>query len=69
MPFAYYFEWVDHDDVPADPEALAQPFLYPCVARNPALEAIAKYRVDETNTWHILDWNERPAMYAERYER
>jgi hypothetical protein len=41
VPFAFYFEWVDRDDVGADPLASVAPFLYPCTVANPRLAEIA----------------------------
>lgn len=33
--FAFYFEWVERDDVAANPDALSQPWLLPLAAAHP----------------------------------
>lgn len=47
VPFAYFFEWVDRDDIPANPEAQSDPFLYPCAKTNPVLPEIAIRDLDK----------------------
>jgi hypothetical protein len=37
VPFAYFFEWVERADHPADPTAQADPFVLPQARAHPAL--------------------------------
>ena len=92
VPFAFFFEWVDRDDIPANPAAQGDPFLYPCVAANPALgdiayrdldaiikaarpgiasrcydDAFSAFRIDENDSWHLVPYRDREALFEERH--
>ena len=93
VPFAFYFEWVDREDIPANPDATSDPFMYPCADANPVLSdlairdldkilqdrrpgiaarcyqnAFSTFRIDEDDTWHLVDYGESEALFRTRYE-